>query len=268
MTGLRISPEPDIDTSQPLRFQPPAARPAFAAADSAGDVDLVPVTRATARALSQLFGMAVNASPARPPPGADGALPPPSADGAVPPPSADGAVPPLVSPSFACALATLQLGGDIEQPVEILPTSLAVVRQARAITAVLADIAERAWPPACRAAWLDFDVSVGVIMGHVRLLAPAADAVEPPPPLPVPALAARLLALPMRLRVELSAAPVAVRSLMPLRPGTVLPIDPRRRMALVMGDHAIGEVTLTPMPDGRQEAEIITIALAALEGQP
>jgi hypothetical protein len=268
MTGLRISPEPDIDTSQPLRFQPPAARPAFAAADSAGDVDLVPVTRATARALSQLFGMAVNASPARPPPGADGALPPPSADGALPPPGADGAVPPLVSPSFACALATLQLGGDIEQPVEILPTSLAVVRQARAITAVLADIAERAWPPACRAAWLDFDVSVGVIMGHVRLLAPAAGAVEPPPPLPVPALAARLLALPMRLRVELSAAPVAVRSLMPLRPGTVLPIDPRRRMALVMGDHAIGEVTLTPMPDGRQEAEIITIALAALEGQP
>lgn len=253
MTGLRISSEPEIEALQPHRFQPPAGRRAEADpdpdADNDANADLGPITRATTRALSQLFGMAVNASPGRPPI------------------STDGTPPPRVSPSFACALATLQLGGDIEQPVEILPTSLAVVRQAQAITAVLDSIAERAWPPACRAAGLDFDVSVGVIMGHVRLLAPAASAAEPPPP-SVPALAARLLALPMRLRVELSAAPVAVRTLLPLRPGTILPIDPRRLMALVMGDHAIGEVTLIPMPDGRQEAEIITIALAALEGKP
>lgn len=253
MTGLRISSEPEIEALQPHRFQPPAGRRAEADPDpdTDADADLGPITRATTRALSQLFGMAVNASPGRPPI------------------SSDGTPPPRVSPSFACALATLQLGGDIEQPLEILPTSLAVVRQAQAIAAVLDGIAERAWPPACRAAGLDFDVSVGVIMGHIRLLAPAASAAEPPtPPLSVPALAARLLALPMRLRVELSAAPVAVRTLLPLRPGTVLPIDPRRLMALVMGDHAIGEVTLIPMPDGRQEAEIITIALAALEGKP
>jgi len=100
------------------------------------------------------------------------------------------------------------------------------------------------------------------------LLAPGADAPEPPPPAPVAALAARLFAMPMRLRVELSAAPVPVRTLLPLRPGTVLPIDPRRQMTLVLGDHAIGAVTLTPTPDGRQQAEIITIALGALEGQP
>lgn len=253
MTGLRISSEPEIEALQPHRFQPPAGRRAEADPDpdTDADADLGPITRATTRALSQLFGMAVNASPGRPPI------------------SSDGTPPPRVSPSFACALATLQLGGDIEQPLEILPTSLAVVRQAQAIAAVLDGIAERAWPPACRAAGLDFDVSVGVIMGHIRLLAPAASAAEPPTPPPsVPALAARLLALPMRLRVELSAAPVTVRTLLPLRPGTVLPIDPRRLMALVMGDHAIGEVTLIPMPDGRQEAEIITIALAALEGKP
>lgn len=253
MTDLRISSEPEIEALQPHRFQPPAGRRAEADPDldTDADADLGPITRATTRALSQLFGMAVNASPGRPPI------------------SSDGTPPPRVSPSFACALATLQLGGDIEQPLEILPTSLAVVRQAQAIAAVLDGIAERAWPPACRAAGLDFDVSVGVIMGHIRLLAPAASAAEPPTPPPsVPALAARLLALPMRLRVELSAAPVTVRTLLPLRPGTVLPIDPRRLMALVMGDHAIGEVTLIPMPDGRQEAEIITIALAALEGKP
>ncbi|MFZ4109271.1 MAG: hypothetical protein ACOYKQ_02230 [Polymorphobacter sp.] len=249
MTDLRISSEPDVETSQLQRFLPPVVRRAVAA-DSDTDVDLQPITRAMVRALSQLFGMMVNASPGQPPPGAD------------------GAPPPRVSTSFACALATLQLGGDIEQPVEILPASLAVVRQTQVITAVLDDIAADSWPPACRAAGLDFDVSVGVIMGHVRLLAPAAAAVEPPPSPAVPGLAARLLALPMRLRVELSAMPVAVRTLLPLRPGTVLPIDPRRLMALVMGDHAIGEVTLTPMPDGRQEAEIISIALAVLEGKP
>ena len=250
MTGLRISSEPGADPLLPQPFLPPAARGVASLDDIDDDVDFGPIARISARALSQLFGVPVNATPGRPAS------------------SADGTLPARVSPSLAGALATLQLGGDIDQPVEILPSGLAIARQARAIGAVLDGIAERAWPPACRAPAIDLDISVGVIQGHARLLAPGAAAPEPPPPAPVAALAARLFAMPMRLRVEISAAPVPVRALLPLRPGTVLPIDPRRQMTLVLGDHAIGAVTLTPTPDGRQQAEIITIALGALEGQP
>jgi hypothetical protein len=250
VSNLRISSEPGADPLLPQPFLPPAARGVDNLDDIDDDVDFGPIARISARALSQLFGVPVNATPGRPAR------------------SPDGSPPPRVSPSLAGALATLQLGGDIDQPVEILPTGLAIARQARAIGAVLDGIATRAWPPACRAPGIDLEISVGVIQGHVRLLAPGAGAPEPPPPAPVAALAARLYAMPMRLRVELSAAPVPVRTLLPLRPGTVLPIDPRRQMTLVLGDHAIGAVTLTPTPDGRQQAEIITIALGALEGQP
>jgi hypothetical protein len=63
------------------------------------------------------------------------------------------------------------------------------------------------------------------------------------------------------------AAVDAAVTLLPLRPGTVLPIDPRRAMARVLGNDAIGDVTLTPTPDGWQQVEIITIGLSALEGQ-
>lgn len=258
MSNLRISSEPGADPLLPQPFLPPAARGVDNLDDIDDDVDFGPIARISARALSQLFGVPVNATPGRPRPRAGGTTDQ----------RADGSPPPRVSPSLAGALATLQLGGDIDQPVEILPAGLAIARQARAIGAVLDGIAERAWPPACRAPGIDLDISVGVIQGHVRLLAPGNGAPEPPPPAPVAALAARLFAMPMRLRVELSAAPVPVRTLLPLRPGTVLPIDPRRQMTLVMGDHAIGAVTLTPTPDGRQQAEIITIALGALEGQP
>lgn len=249
MSSLRISSEPGADPLQPQPFLPPAARGVTTPDDIDDDVDFGPLARVTSRALAQLFGVPVIATPGRPPR------------------PADGSPPPRIAASIAGALATLQLGGDIEQPVEILPSSLAIARQARVIAAVLDGLAERAWPPGCRAAGVDLDISVGAIIGSVRLLAPATPAAEAPPSPPVAALAARLFTLPMRLRVELSAAPVAVRALLPLRPGTVLPIDPRREMALVMGDHAIGQVTLTPTPDGRQQAEIISIALAALEGQ-
>ena len=250
MTGLRISSEPGADPLQPQPFLPPTARGVDSLDDLDDDIDFGPIARVAARALSQLFGVPVLATPGRPPR------------------PADGTPPPRISPSIAGALATLQLGGDIDQPVELLPAGLAIARQGRAIAALLDGVAERAWPGGCRAAAIDFDISVGVIMGHVRLIAPSAAADEAPPPAPVAALAARLFALPMRLRVELCAAPVPVRALLPLRPGTVLPIDPRRHMALVLGDHAIGQVTLTPTSDGRQQAEIITIALEMLEGQP
>jgi len=250
MTGLRISSEPGADPSLPQPFLPPAGRGLGAEDDFDEDFDFGPLARAAGRALSQLFGVPVVATPGRAPR------------------SNDGVPPPRISTSIAGALATLQLGGDLDQPVEIVPGGLAIARQARAVAAVLDGLAERAWPEGCRAAGLDLDISVSTVVGHVRLIAPAAALAEPPSPAPVAALAARLFALPMRLRVELSAAEVPVRALLPLRAGTVLAIDPRRHMALILGDHAIGQVTLTPTADGRQEAEIVSIALESLEGQP
>lgn len=250
MTGLRISSEPGADPLLPQPFLPPAGRGLAAADEFDDDFDFGPIARAAGRALSQLFGVPVIATPGRPPR------------------SSDGVPPPRISASIAGALATLQLGGDLDQPVEIAAGGLAIARQSRAVAAVLDSLAERAWPQGCRAAGIDLDISVGTIVGHARLVAPSAAPAEPQAPAPVAALAARLFELPMRLRVELSAAPVPVRALLPLRAGTVLAIDPRRHMALVLGDHAIGQVTLTPTADGRQQAEIIAIALESLEGQP
>ena len=114
MSNLRISSEPGADPLLPQPFLPPAARGIDSLDDIDDDVDFGPIARISARALSQLFGVPVNATPGR-------ALR-----------SSDGSPPPRVSPSLAGALATLQLGGDIDQPVEILPTGLAIARQARA----------------------------------------------------------------------------------------------------------------------------------------
>jgi hypothetical protein len=57
-----------------------------------------------------------------------------------------------------------------------------------------------------------------------------------------------------------------VARLLPLCAGTVLPIDPVPEMPLIMGDHRIGAVTLTPMPDGRQQAVVVAMGVEAVGG--
>jgi hypothetical protein len=84
--------------------------------------------------------------------------------------------------------------------------------------------------------------------------------------LPSAALHARVMAMPMRVRVEVASGMVPVARLLPLKTGTVLPIDPMPEMPLIMGDHRIGAVTLTPMPDGRQQAVVVAMGVEALGG--
>ena len=56
------------------------------------------------------------------------------------------------------------------------------------------------------------------------------------------------------------------RSLLPLRAGTVLAIDAAAEMPLILGRHCIGRATVTPPPDGRQQAEIVAIAVDRIGG--
>lgn len=72
--------------------------------------------------------------------------------------------------------------------------------------------------------------------------------------------------MPMRLRVELASELTPVSALLPLRRGAVLPIAPTREMPLILGDHCVGHATLAPLPDGRQQATIVDVGVAALEG--
>ena len=86
----------------------------------------------------------------------------------------------------------------------------------------------------------------------------------PPPPEPILALRREVLDLPMRIRIELAAEMRLIGSLLPLRPGQVLAIAPPTEMPLILGHHCIGRASVSPLPDGRQQAEITAIAIHKL----
>jgi flagellar motor switch/type III secretory pathway protein FliN len=251
MSELRIRSEAIPEEVWPEPFSPlPARDPGW---DDVADHDFGPFVLGVTRALTALFGVAVVATPGRPPR-----------------PERDEVVP-RVSVALAAALATVQMGGDLNRPAdagsaERSRTSLAVARAARSIAQVVDGVAERLWPEGCPAPGFDLDVAVGVAGGHVQVPAPANAVVAPPVVVPSAALHARVMAMPMRVRVEVASGMVPVARLLPLTTGTVLPIDPMPEMPLIMGDHRIGAVTLTPMPDGRQQAMVVAMGVEALGG--
>ena len=75
------------------------------------------------------------------------------------------------------------------------------------------------------------------------------------------ALRREVLGLPMRLRVELAAEMRLVSSLLPLRAGQVIAIAPPLEMPLILGRHSIGRALVSPLPDGRQQAELVAISV-------
>lgn len=244
MSDLRIRSEAVPNEIWPESFLPPQARPTRDLDDD--DSDFGPFLIASGRALSQLFGQPVEVLPGRPPK------------------AVGGDAVPQVAAVLAALLATLQLGGDVSRPPATAVPAPATARQARAIAGVLAAVALRVWPIGCRLPGFDVDIACAGIAGHAHV--PAPDVAPPPAVRPVAALARRLFELPMRVRVELSSDLATITALLPLREGTVLPIDPTREMPLLLGDHRIGRATLAPMPDGRQQATIVAIGVEALGG--
>lgn len=251
MSDLRIRSEavPEAGWAQnawAMPFLPPQAR--VDGFDAMDDSDFAPLLLAAARSLSLVFGHPVEVLPGRPP-------------------RAIGNDPvPRIAPVLAALLATIRLGGDITRPVAASPAGVATARHARAIADALDAVAARVWPIGCRLPGFDLDIACGVVAGHAHVPAPERPA--EPPPVPVAALAARLFELPMRVRVELASDMALVATLLPLRAGTVLPIDPAPEMPLIVGDHCIGRATLASTADGRQLATIVGIGVEALGGRP
>ena len=262
MSELRIRSEAVSEALWPQAFLPPQAR-IDDDLDSGDESDFGPLVSAAARALTRLFGVPVDVVPGLKPRPQGGE---PRPQGGEPRPQG-GEPAPRVALVLAAVLATLQLGGDVGRGV--LPgtaSGLTLARQARAIAAALDGVADRFWPEGCRLAGCDLDVSCGAIAGHVHVAAPASAMVAPPAAEPVAALATRVFDMPMRIRIELATRMAMVASLLPLRAGTVLPIDPLPEMPIILGDHRIGHVTLTSLPDGRQQATIVAIRVESLGG--
>lgn len=241
MSDLRIRSEAFEEVwAQP--FLPPQAH-VPGGLDDGDDGDFGPLLVALARALTTLFGLPVSVVPGRPP----------KPEGGEPPPR--------VAAILAGLLATLQLGGDPARPAA---TGTAARRQAQAIADALDAAAARAWPCVSLSPGFDVEVSCAGQAGHAHVVAPPRAAAAPPQP--VAALAVRAFDMPVRLRIELASEMTPVSTLLPLRAGTVLPIAPSREMPLILGDHCIGHATVAPTADGRQQATIVKIGVAALDG--
>ncbi len=232
MSDLRIRSEALPDAVFPQPFLPPVA----SAVGPGDDRDFAPLLAATARALTALFGAPVDVLPGRPA-GEPGAR---------------------IAPELAGLLATLRLGGDPARPQAV--GGVALVRYARAIGEVLDSVAARVWPVASPLAGFDLDIACGPINGHAHVTAPPPLAAAPPGPRPC------LADLPLRIRVEIAGDMASVASLLPLVAGSVLPITPVAEMPLIVGDHRIGRATVTPLPDGRQSASIVAVAVQAIGG--
>ncbi|GGE20764.1 hypothetical protein GCM10011529_29270 [Polymorphobacter glacialis] len=242
MNDLRIRSEAGPDPVWPQAFRP---APAGAAARDEDDSDFGPLMIAVGRALGVMFGAVVEVLPGRPPR------------------AVGNEVVPEVAPVLAGLLATVQFGGDVARVSASSAGGVAVARQARAIADAVAAVAARVWPMGSTRAGFDLDVAVGGVAGHVRVTAPVVAEAEP---VPVAAASTRLFDLPMRVRVELSGAMVMAGSLLPLRAGAVLPIEPCAEMPLLLGNHHIGRATVLPLTDGRQQASITALGVMVVPG--
>ncbi len=245
MSDLRIrsEPVPDGQWSQP--FLPPQSR--IAVDDSEDfDSDFGPLLAAASRTLTELFGLAATVRPGRR--------------------SADGSA--RCAPALSALLTTIRLGGDPDRPITSAG-GLNLARHIAAITGALDAAAAEAWPPECRLAEFDVEVTIAGVatptIGLASIVAPP----RPPRPLPLPSpqLHIEVLGLPMRLRVELASEMTSVAGLFPLYTGRVLTIVPEPEMPLIIGQHRVGAARVTPLPDGRQQAEIIAIGVNLMEGR-
>lgn len=252
MSDLRIRSEAIPDEVWPETFLPPQAR--FDERLDDGDEDFGPFLAAASRALSRVFGIAVEVLPqAR------------DSGGTTPQKGV------RVAPILSGLLATLRLGGDAARPMD--PDALtgaangvAMARHAAAIADALEAVALRIWPADSPMAGLDLEISAGAVVGHAHVAAPPVR--ERPEIVVEPSGAAvRLDDLAMRVRVEIASDMTLIGSLLPLRPGTVLPINPVPEMPLIVGDHRIGRATVTALPDGRQQAVIVAMAVEAMEAR-
>jgi hypothetical protein len=104
------------------------------------------------------------------------------------------------------------------------------------------------------------------IFDEISAVVNSVSAAVPAPPTPVPATAPRplgvaALEVPLRLVVRLAEEAVPLACLLPLQPGLIIPINACPEMPVHLGDHLVGWASLTPLPDGRQQANIITIDL-------
>ena len=248
MSDLRIRSEAIPEAAWPQAFLPPQARVEDRFDDSDDEGDFRAFMAAAARGLKALFGVAIDVAPGRPPP------------------AEPGAARPGVAPELAALLATLRMGGDPARPQAA--GGVAMARYARMIGAALDVAAARAWPAGCRSPGIDIDVSWGAVVGHAFVSAPPLVVPEPLPIEAEPAARPRLFDLPMRVRVELASDMTPVASLLPLRAGTILLITPVPEMPLLVGDHVIGRATVTPLPDGRQQASIVAIRVEQLGARP
>ena len=238
MNDLRIRSEAGRAEGWAQAFLPPQA----SAEDRFGDhdeADFAPFLQGCGTSLALLFGAPVTVLPGR----------------AV----ADS---PPVSAELAGLLATVRMGGDPLRPASA--GGVALARYAGVIAAALDAVAVRLWPVESRAPGYDLDIGCGATSGHAH--------VAPPPPVirphVSPAPGPQLHDLPLRLRVELASDMVLIASLLPLRAGIVLPINPVPEMPLIVGDHRIGRATVAPLADGRQQATIVAITVAQMEGRP
>ncbi len=242
MSDLRIRSEAFAEEIWPEQFLPRQARLPDAYDDEDGDFG--PFLVAATRALAALFGAEVEVLPGRPPV------------------MLDGGAPPQVAVSLAGLLATVRLGGDPARPFDIAVSGVALTRFARTIADTLDGVAVRVWPRECRLPGFDIDIACGVVTGHAHVPAP--------PLLPRAAAdvqAVQMFDLPMRVRVEIASDLTMVASLMPLRAGTVLPINPVPDMPLIIGEHRIGRATVMALPDGRQQATIVAMGVAPAGGR-
>lgn len=175
---------------------------------------------------------------------------------------------PDVAPELGALLATLRLGGDPARPLAHA-SGITTARHAKLLGEQLQPLAHRLWPEASRRAQLILDIMVTVspgnsIVGSVRLLAPP----DPKPAQPPRRLGAAALELPLRLPVRLASEDVPLHRLLPLQPGLVIPFHTVPDMPVMLGDHQVGLASLVPLPDGRQQASLIALAIQPAGERP
>ena len=215
--------------------------------DSDDGVDFAPLLAVLDVALTRLFGLTVTVTPGRPQPRGE----------------ADSVT--RVDTVLAGLLETLRMGGDPGRGCTAAGT--AQIRYASAICTAIDAVAMLSWPRASGAPQFDLELRCqhagGAIEAHALLVPPP----RPPAPAspPIAALRHELLALPLKVRVELASEMRMIASLLPLRNGQILTISPNSEMAMVVGRHNIGRVTVTAQGDGRQLAQIVAIGVAPLE---
>ncbi|WP_439534870.1 FliM/FliN family flagellar motor switch protein [Polymorphobacter sp.] len=242
MSELRIRSEAFVDHPVIDSFIPPAS------AAPASTADLGPLVGSVSAALAGLLGTKVQLVPAT-------ETEAEAIDG-------QGGL------KFASLLLTIRLGGT--PPRADTPVAggdvLAAYRE-RLLAAVAAAVADsELWPR-------------GLVSLAVTALAHGVEDglwLRPPTvrhvpqrlaPSPHPRMLRGLGDVPMRLAVELAAAEMSLLALLPLRPGQIITIAPASDMALRMDGQAIGRVSLSSRPDGRQEALLVALDLSQKESR-